>query len=371
MTADIKVLTVNIDPAKKSAVSAALDELKYEVVPHDAISGLLYQTVPGDMAVAVIRLPSPPEEALSQLWRVRKLNPWLSIVALLQPEAAASGISLMQEDIVDLVASPNNAAAVYSAVQNALVVRKLLNTRAESARQLKELKAEQSRNRRRAADLEESYNATLENLMTALDIRDVETFGHSLTVAKYSCALAGILEIRDEKQLDSIRKGALLHDIGKIAIPDSILKKPGRLSPTEWEKVKLHPALGYGLIKEIKLLREVGNIILCHHERYDGTGYPKGLKGESIPREARIFALADALDAITSHRPYKKERDFKAARKDIMGNRGRQFDPAVVDAFCTMKPEEWERIRYETTKLLPAMETYSQLFNHPAAPLKE
>jgi len=365
---DIKVLTVNIDRAKKNAVTAALDELEYPVAACDAVSGLLYQTKPSDLAVALVRLPSPPEEALSQLWRVRKLNPWLSIVALLKPESAASGISLLQEDIIDQVASPDNAAAVYSAVQEALVVKKLLVNNSEALRRLKTLKAEQSRNRRRAADLEESYNATLENLMTALDIRDVETFGHSLTVAKYSCALAELLEIRDEKSLDSIRKGALLHDIGKIAIPDSILKKPGRLSPTEWEKIKLHPVLGYGLIKEIKLLKEVGNIILCHHERYDGTGYPKGLQGEDIPREARIFSLADALDAITSHRPYKKERDFKAARKDIVGNRGRQFDPEVVDAFCSRRPEDWERIRYETTKFLPDLETFSQLFNRPAPP---
>ena len=368
---NIKVLTVNVDPAKQGAVGAALGELKCEVVPHEAVSGLLFQTRPGDPAVVLLRLPSPPEEALSQLWRVRKLNPWLPIVALLNPEASATGLSLLRDEIVDQIAGPTNAAAVFSALRSALAARKLLDEKADCARRLKELKAEQSRNRRQAAELEDSYTATLENLMTALDIRDVETFGHSLTVAKYSCALAGILDIRDEKQLDSIRKGALLHDIGKIAIPDSILKKPGRLSPTEWEKVKLHPALGYGLIKEIKLLREVGNIILCHHERYDGTGYPKGLKGESIPREARIFALADALDAITSHRPYKKERDFRAARKDIIGNRGRQFDPEVVDAFCSMKPEEWERIRYETTKFLPAMETFSQLYSHPAAPLKE
>lgn len=368
---DIRILTVNCDPTKKGALSAALDALQYPVTSFDAVTGLLYQVKPGDMAVAVIRLPSPPEEALSQLWRVRKLNPWISIVALLKPESAAAGISLIQEDIVDQVASPDNPAAIFSAIQSALVVRKLLNNGAESLRQLKALKTEQCRNRRRAAELEESYTATLENLMTALDLRDVETFGHSMTVAKYSCALAEILEIRGERVLESIRKGALLHDIGKIAIPDSILKKPGRLTATEWEKIKLHPVLGYGLIKEIKLLREVGNIILCHHERYDGTGYPKGLKGEAIPREARIFAVADALDAITSHRPYKKERDFRAARKDIQSNRGRQFDPAVVDAFCARKPEEWERIRYETTKFLPAVETFSQIYNNPAKPGKE
>jgi putative nucleotidyltransferase with HDIG domain len=228
---------------------------------------------------------------------------------------------------------------------------------------LRKLRLEQSANERRAAELEESYTATLENLMTALDLRDVETFGHSLTVAKYCRVLAQLIGIKDAPTLDNIRKGALLHDIGKIAVPDAILKKPSRLTPSEWEKIKLHPVLGYGLIKEIKLVKEVGNIILCHHERYDGSGYPRGLRREAIPLEARIFALADALDAITSHRPYRKERDFRAARKDIRENRGKQFDPKIVDAYASVKTEDWERIRYETTKILPGLENFSAIYN--------
>jgi putative nucleotidyltransferase with HDIG domain len=199
--------------------------------------------------------------------------------------------------------------------------------------------------------------------MAAMDLRDVETFGHSITVAKYCQALAQLTGIRDAAELDNIRKGALLHDIGKIAIPDAILKKPSRLSALEWQKIKLHPVLGYGLIKEIKMVKEVGNVILYHHERYDGSGYPEGLKKEAIPLEARMFAVADALDAITSHRPYRKERDFKAAKKEIQDGRRSQFDLAVVDAFCSVKLEEWEKIRYETTKIMPALETYSKLLS--------
>jgi putative nucleotidyltransferase with HDIG domain len=189
----------------------------------------------------------------------------------------------------------------------------------------------------------------------------VETYGHSQTVAKYSQVLAGLLGIRDEKVLDNIRKGALLHDVGKIAIPDSILKKPGRLSDQEWIKIRRHPALGYGLVKEIKLVKEAGNIILCHHERFDGTGYPEGLRREEIPLEARVFALADALDAITSHRPYRRERDFAAARDEILSHRGTQFDPKIVEAFGRLPLERWERIRYETTRLLPSIIDYHKL----------
>jgi HD-GYP domain-containing protein (c-di-GMP phosphodiesterase class II) len=110
----------------------------------------------------------------------------------------------------------------------------------------------------------------------------------------------------------------------------------------------------------------VGHVILFHHERYDGSGYPKGLKKEAIPLEARMFALADALDAITSHRPYRKERDFKTAKKEILSNKRSQFDPAVVDAFCSVKLGEWERIRYETTKILPNLDSFSELLNRPA-----
>jgi putative nucleotidyltransferase with HDIG domain len=180
-------------------------------------------------------------------------------------------------------------------------------------------------------------------------------------VARYGEVLAKLLGIASPRTLANIRMGALLHDIGKIAIPDSILKKPGPLSSEEWEKIKLHPTLGFGLIKEIKFVPEVGNIILFHHERYDGKGYPKGLKKDRIPLEARIFALADALDAITAHRPYRKARDHRAAENEIVRHRGTQFDPAIVEAFTSLSPERWERIRFETTSHLPPLEEFSQL----------
>jgi putative nucleotidyltransferase with HDIG domain len=219
--------------------------------------------------------------------------------------------------------------------------------------ELQRLKKELARHLRKSRELEEAYDATLENFMAALDLRDVETYGHSKTVARYTHVLAEAAGIRDPRKLESIRKGALLHDSGKMAIPDSILKKPGPLAPKEWEVIKRHPALGYGLVRDVKLVREVGDIILCHHERYDGSGYPKGLKGEAIPIEARIFAVADTLDAVTSHRPYRGPRDFKAARLELEANAGRQFDPGVVDVFRGMDLAVWEKIRFESTRLMP------------------
>jgi putative nucleotidyltransferase with HDIG domain len=223
---------------------------------------------------------------------------------------------------------------------------------------LRRLKKEFSLHIRKSRELEEAYDTTLENFMAALDLRDVETYGHSKTVARYSHVLAEAVGIHDPRAVESIRKGALLHDAGKMAIPDSILKKPGPLSGKEWEVIRRHPALGYGLVRDLKLVREVGNIILYHHEKYDGTGYPKGLKGDAIPLEARVFAVADTLDAVTSHRPYRAPRDFRAARRELVGNAGKQFDPKVVDVFCGMDLAVWEKIRFETTRLLPPIEDY-------------
>lgn len=358
-----KVLVIDDDRKRKDRLAQFLAGMGFEVKTLNTLSELLCQTpYPMESALALINMSPFTEESMELLRSLRKIQPHLSLVFLTASENPEPGVSLLKQGLIDQLSNPDQWGHIYSAIRNEITKRKLEAQNESHARHLRRLELHQSKNQRRASELEEIYNATLENLMTALDLRDVETFGHSLTVAKYSQALARLLGIRDPKKLDNIRKGALLHDVGKIAIPDAILKKPSRLNAAEWEKVKLHPALGYGLIKEIKMVKEVGNIILHHHERYDGTGYPKGLGRESIPLEARIFALADALDAITSYRPYRKERDFKAAKKEIQENKGRQFDPNVVDAFLSVGLKDWERIRYETTKILPSFENYSVLF---------
>ena len=314
-----------------------------------------------DADVAVFLFASLGEAEIRHLKEARSQTPPPSVIVAAPPSDPKAGIRMIRSGLADHVLGPGDLAGLFGAVRGELLRRGLQERNLLYLRDLRRLKAEQSRHLREALRLEEIYDATVENLMTALDLRDVETFGHSQTVAKYSEVLARILGIGDPERLAHIRTGALLHDIGKIAIPDSILKKPGPLSPEEWEKIKLHPTLGFGLIKEIKLVPEVGRIILGHHERYDGTGYPKGLKKDRIPLEARIFALADALDALTAHRPYRKARDYPTAESEIVRSRGTQFDPAVVDAFASLPVERWERIRFETTSRLPPMEEFSEL----------
>jgi putative nucleotidyltransferase with HDIG domain len=359
-----KILLVDENPKRRKLLANFLASQAIDLEESTAFSEIANRMLNAtDIQILIISSIAIESDKISLLKSIRSANPFLGIIMLTAKDNAKLSISFLKQGIVDHIASPDDLAAIFSAVNNELHKREIIQKNHFFVRKLTRLQKEQQKNIRRTLELEEIYDTTLENLMTALDLRDVETFGHSRTVAKYSHMLAEILDIKDKSSLDNIRKGALLHDVGKIAIPDSILKKPKPLSADEWKKIRLHPTLGYGLVKEIKLLEQVGNIILYHHERYDGTGYPKGLEKDKIPMEARIFALADALDAITSYRPYRKERDFKTAKKEIQANSGTQFDPKVVDAFCSLSLDSWEKIRYETTQFLPAFLEMKRLPN--------
>lgn len=355
-----KVLIVDPEEKFRFRLLSYLKKIHSDVYQSGKLSDWLKQQSLKD-AILVITVTRLDSRKIDQLHQLKMAFPRLTIILLSAMAGESQHLNLLEAEIVDFVCPRSNLLSVYSAVRAELNRRHLKKENEFYLKNLTKLKLEHSRNIRKLLKLEEIYDTTVENLMTALDLRDVETFGHSRTVSKYSQVLAELLGIRNQSTLDNIRKGALLHDIGKIAIPDSILKKPGTLTPEEWEKIKLHPTLGFGLIKEMKLLKEVGNIILYHHEKYDGSGYPKGLKKDEIPIEARIFALADALDAITSHRPYRPEKDFAAAREEILKHAGRQFDPEVVEAFLSVDLEHWEKVRYESTKLLPSFEDYQKM----------
>jgi len=358
-----KILVVEENEHRRSRLSRFLFPLftqKLETSSSftEAFNFLLHKS---NISLVIASLASLNSYGINILHGLKRINPRIGIIALSKVHEPELAVSLLEQGIIDYIADPDNLAEIYSAIKSELNKIDLIREKESFLRSLKRLSYERSSRVKRAIEIEYIHTTTLENLMTALDLRDVETQGHSRTVAKYSQVLAEVLGIKKKTILDNIKKGALLHDIGKIAIPDSILKKPGRLSEEEWEKIRLHPSLGFGLIKEIKLLKESANIILYHHERFDGYGYPKGLKKEDIPLEARIFALADALDAITSHRPYRRERSFEAAKEEITKNAGTQFDPKVVDVFCSLRLENWKKIKFETTKLLPSLEELEKI----------
>lgn len=182
------------------------------------------------------------------------------------------------------------------------------------------------------SDLQQAYDATIEGWSHALDLRDRETEGHTLRVTRMALDLARLMGISEEKLIHMWR-GGLLHDIGKLGVPDNILLKEGPLTDEEWGVMRMHPQFAYDWLSSIPYLREAVEIPLSHHEKWDGTGYPRGLRAESIPLTARIFAVADVWDAITSNRPYRQAWDLQEAIEYIRENSGIHFDPKVVEVF--------------------------------------
>ena len=187
-----------------------------------------------------------------------------------------------------------------------------------------------------------TYKGTLEALIGALDARDNETEGHSYRVSAYSQIVAERLGIpRASAEWEMIARGALLHDVGKVGVRDAVLLKPSGLSEQEWVEMRSHAGIGYGILSQVEFLQPAAQLVWAHHEKYDGSGYPRGLKGEEIPLGARIFSVADAFDAMTSDRPYRKAMAPEVALAELHRCAGSQFDPIVVAAFMQVWQQVW------------------------------
>lgn len=199
-------------------------------------------------------------------------------------------------------------------------------TRRRSAR------SQQADVQRRVDEVKSTYDSIVAVLCAALDLRDDVAHGQAKRVSELASVVAWQMGLRKE-QVRRIEKAAILHNIGKIGIADAVLAKPGPLDDAEWAEMKRHPELGYRMLQGIDFLRDAAEIVYTHHERHDGSGYPRGLKGDGIPLGARIFAVVDAYDAITSYRPYRKAQPHRKAVEEIVRNSGTQFDPEVVRAF--------------------------------------
>lgn len=190
-------------------------------------------------------------------------------------------------------------------------------------------------------EMRNSYHSSLQAISSMLDARDNAVSGHSNRVVAITMRLVQALGLTDPARLRSIQIGALLHDVGKLRVPDSVLGKSGQLDGEDWQKMRAHPDLGYRMLRHIDFLHDALPIVRYHHERYNGTGYPYGLEGKQIPLDARIFAVADAFDAIMSERPYKKARTYEEAVTVFKEDNGRFFDPVVVEVFLSVPKEDW------------------------------
>ncbi|HWZ78654.1 MAG TPA: HD domain-containing phosphohydrolase [Candidatus Sulfotelmatobacter sp.] len=284
-------------------------------------------------------------DGIGLLERTKEKYPDMPVVMVTAVHDISVALAAIRNGAYDYLLKPFEREQLLNTVSRALENRRLKVENRNYQTNLESLvKARTEQVQATLRELERSYDMTLEALGDALDMKDSETEGHSRRVTAYTIVIARAMGLPPE-QIPTIARGAFLHDIGKLAIPDAILCKPSKLTTEEMAIMKEHCFKGYQIVKKIPFLVDACEIVYSHQERYDGTGYPRGLKGEEIPLGARIFSVADTLDAMTVNRVYRPAQSYQAAREEIVRWSGRQFDPDVVKAFIEIPEEIWDHLR--------------------------
>jgi putative nucleotidyltransferase with HDIG domain len=362
-TTEMKLLIVDDERAVREIMAEYLDAVGYSVVQADSVESAFAAVQREHPTLVLTDIEMPGQTGFDLLQLIRKHDPDLDVIMVSGVVDTQTAIQSIRQGAADYVTKPFNLEEVQIVIERTLEKRHLILENRAHQEQLEELVAERTRqlvesNRQVEglyADLQDSYESTLQALITALDYRDNETQGHSYRVVEYATLVAGRLDVEGE-QLTWIRRGAILHDVGKIGIPDSVLRKPGPLDATEWEVMKKHPEMGFQMLENIRFLEPALDIVHCHQERFDGTGYPRGMRGDDIPLGARIFAVVDTFDAMTSDRPYRKAMTVNEAREEIESCSGTQFDPVTVKAFLSIEAVHWHEIRDRVHKMVMDMD---------------
>ncbi len=295
--------------------------------------------------LTITDLKMPLMDGLELLRHLRARDADAAVIMLTGAADVAVAVESLKQGASDFILKPVDLDQILLSAERALERRDLLIEHREHQNLLECRVAEATRDLGSAlAELQQTYQATLEALGSALATREVGTELHSRRVHAYSLALARAHRV-PEPELEALGRGVLLHDIGKIGISDAILLKPGPLTPEEWATMRRHPEVGRQLLERIPFLRDAIPVVYHHHERWDGSGYPLGLAGPAIPLGARIFAVADAFDALTFDRPYSKAMPMVVARERIRVAAGTHFDPDVVLTFLAMPLGVFETAR--------------------------
>ncbi|HEY5648678.1 MAG TPA: HD domain-containing phosphohydrolase, partial [Nitrospiria bacterium] len=303
---------------------------------------------PNDLVITDIRMPG--RDGVWLLQTLKNRSPETAILMITALDDSQIAINCLKQGAYDYLIKPLHLEEVTLATRSALEKRRLILDNKAYQEDLEAKVVERTAKLQQAIEaLEDTYENTLEALVAALDAREHETGNHSKRVAQYTLSLSEEFGIPPGNRIE-IYRGAFLHDIGKIGVSDAILLKPGKLTPEEWKAMKEHPRIGKQILKEIGFLGEAIKTVSSHHERFDGAGYPEGIKGEAIPVGARIFSVADAFDTMTTNRPYRKALPYQSAVEEILRCSGSQFDPKVVEAFLKIPEKDWVQTREELSK---------------------
>jgi len=348
-----RVLIVDDEASVRKVMAAVLTQVGVSCETAASAEDALRVLETHEMDAVISDLQMPGMSGMELLAKVRQSYPQTVFLMVTGVDDTRVGIQAMRQGADDYIVKPQQVDAniVLASLTRALHVKRLEQEVENYRHHLEEIVAEQTQQLREALrQIERSYDHTLEVLGAAIDLRDSPTAGHSRRVFLYSIEIAKAMGGL-ENQMRNIAMGAWLHDIGKLAISDAILLKPGPLTDEEREIMQRHVQIGYDLVKGIPFLADAAEIIFAHHERCDGSGYPRGLKTEEIPVGARIFAVADTFDAMTSDRPYRRALPFETSRDVIERGAGKHYDSQVARVFLSIPSETWEVIRRETAAI--------------------
>ncbi|MGQ0614481.1 MAG: HD domain-containing phosphohydrolase [Planctomycetaceae bacterium] len=353
------LLVVDDEPMIREILRETLEQEGYRVTEAENGKVACDLVARNDVDLIITDVKMPVMDGFTLMKNLGNLTQELPVIVVTSFSDVDVAVDAIRLGAYDYIVKPFNISQVTISVRRATERRRLLLENVQYKKRLEEKVVEktidlirknkkveqQAKNLEKLLeDLRESYDATLDALVSAIESRDCETKHHCRRVQAYASMLAERLRMTPEQLVD-ISYGALLHDVGKIGVPDSILLKPGKLTDEEWVTMRNHTLIGYKMVSRIKFLRGAAEIVLSHHERWDGRGYPHKLAGEEIPIGARIFSVIDAFDAITSKRVYKEAVPIEDAKREIARSAGTQFDPGVVAAFQEIGEAELVEVR--------------------------
>jgi len=340
-----RILIVDDDESVRDVISVLLKEEGYDCVTASGADMAMDIASQEDTPLVISDMKMPGKDGLWLLEAFRDKHPDTSVIMLTGYGDTESAVDCLRRGAVDYLLKPPRLTDLVRSIERALAKRRVEMAKKRYQKKLERKVRDRTSDLRNALkDIATTYQNTLLALVSALDAREHETSDHSQRVVEYTTAIATRLGIKGP-ELEEIGRGALLHDIGKIGVPDAVLLKPGKLTPEEWVEMRKHPDIGFNMIQAIPFLSTPSEIVLSHQERFDGQGYPRKLGGREVHIGARIFMVADTLDAMTSDRPYRQGTTFNNAIQEIGRCAGTQFDPEVVRAFLDIGEENLIRIR--------------------------
>ena len=329
-----KILIVDDEPGIRKFLSRVVESLGYDFAEAaDGEEGLqVFIRHDIDLIVSDIRMPRA--NGLELLKQVHMIKPDVVVIMITAFDDSSTVKEALKAGAYDYINKPLDLDEVIYSIERGVEKVRFLNRLKDYQRDLEKQVTKQTQ------EIKRVFTGALSALANALEARDKYTRGHSRRVTAWTVKIAEALN-RPEIEIEQIRLGGIFHDIGKIGIKDNILNKPGKLTPDEFDHIKKHPLIAVDIIGDL-IDREVLDIVLYHHEHFDGTGYPSGLKGKKIPLGARILAIADSWDAMTSERPYRRALPREIALKEIRENSGIQFDPEITAVFLRLLGDEMD-----------------------------